>query len=84
MTNGVLIVVGKKKILQVKFTNVKGKDVSMLIADSELSLELTELKRTAVNKLEGLAVELEETKGQPSQVREQGKVWRPSRSVPTA
>jgi CRISPR-associated protein (TIGR03986 family) len=75
MIKGELVVVGKKKILQVKFTNRKGNEVTLPIAEAELSQELTQRKSTAIGELNGLIVDLEEEKGQARQVREQGKPW---------
>lgn len=75
MTPGILILVGKKKTLQVRFTNVNGKEVSHNIAESQLSASLVQKKRTALDSLNGLEVELEEVQGQPTKMRQQGQAW---------
>jgi len=76
MIKGELVVVEKKKILQVKFTNRKGNEVKLSIREAELSQELTQRKSTAIGELNGLIVDLEVgNDGQPRQVREQGKPW---------
>jgi peptide deformylase len=67
MVIGKLSLVGKKKTLQVTFTNKNGKPVSMQATD--LSASLTQLKESKLNELDGLEVELEEVQGQPKQIR---------------
>jgi CRISPR-associated protein (TIGR03986 family) len=73
MTLGKLVVNGKT--LQVKFTNAKGREVTLQIRESELSVPLTNKKKSSIAELNGLEVELEEVGGQPKQVREKGKAW---------
>jgi CRISPR-associated protein (TIGR03986 family) len=73
MVIGKLSLVGKKKTLQVTFTNKNGKPVSMQATD--LSASLTQLKESKLNELDGLEVELEEVQGQPKQIRKPGEKW---------
>ncbi|AFZ11529.1 protein of unknown function DUF324 [Crinalium epipsammum PCC 9333] len=75
MTIGTLVLVGKNKNLQVKFTNANGKEVYMPIPEAELSAPVVAKKRNAIAQLEGLEVELEVLNGQPKQVREKGKIF---------
>lgn len=75
MTTGILVLIGKKKSLQVRFTNTKGKEVTMLIAEKNLSSSLTQKKHTNIDELEGLEVELEIVNGQPQKVRELGSAF---------
>lgn len=75
MTTGVLVLVGKKNNLFVKFTNTKGNQVQLPIKENELSQALTQKKRSSITELNELEVEFEEIGGQPRQVREKGKTW---------
>ncbi len=70
-TSGKLVVV-KQKILQVEFTNAKGKVVRMPIADRQLSARLDDIKSRDIASLEGLEVEFDEVAGQPKNVRTKG------------
>jgi CRISPR-associated protein (TIGR03986 family) len=74
MAIGKLSLVGKKKSLQVNFTNKKGKSVSMQATD--LSASLAELKATKLDELNGLEVEFDEVQGQPKRIRKPGETWK--------
>jgi len=75
MTEGTLILVGKKKNLQVEFTNLKGNLVKLAVPLLQLSVELSEKRQKNIDQLQGVAVELEEVNGQPQKIREKGKSW---------
>lgn len=75
MTVGRLVVINGKT-LQVSFTNKKGNPVQPNIKEAELSQPLQEQKKKAISELDGLEVELEEDKGQPTQIREKGQEWK--------
>lgn len=79
MTLGVLVLLGKdKKTLQVKFTNAKGKEVSLSPKEVELSASIANQKRNAIASLDGMEVEFDiAPNGQPVKVRERGKAWEP-------
>lgn len=83
MTTGILILAGKKKTLQVKFTNANGKEVTSNIKESELSDAIAQNKRTNIDSLNNLEVEFEEVKGQPTKIREKGQSWEVSTARPT-
>lgn len=70
-TSGKLVVI-KQKILQVEFTNAKGKVVRMPIADRQLSARLDDMKSRDIASLDGLEVEFDEVQGQPKNVRTKG------------
>jgi CRISPR-associated protein (TIGR03986 family) len=74
MTIGKLSLVGKKKSLQVTFTNKKGNSVSMQATD--LSASLANIKATKIDELDGLEVELDEVQGQPKRIRKPGENWK--------
>lgn len=80
MLTGKLIVIANKT-LQVQFTNSKGKTGSFNIKESELSLDLLEIKKKEITRLNNLEVELEEISGQPKQIREKGKAFQSSQST---
>ncbi len=73
MAIGKLSLVGKKKSLQVAFTNKKGNSVSMQATD--LAASLANLKATRLDELDGLEVELDEVQGQPKRIRKPGETW---------
>ena len=73
MTIGKLSLVGKKKAVQITFTNKNGKSVSMQATD--LSASLVKLKETKLNELDGLEVEFDEVQGQPKKIRKSGERW---------
>ena len=72
MTLGVLVLLGKdKKTLQVRFTNAKGKEVSLSPKEVELSASIANQKRNAIASLDGMEVEFDiAPNGQPIKVRE--------------
>jgi CRISPR-associated protein (TIGR03986 family) len=74
MISGILVVEGK--VLKVKFTNLKGKEVSFLIPQIELATSISDKKENGLAGLNGLVVDLEVVGGQPCQVRPQGEVWK--------
>jgi hypothetical protein len=69
--------VNAKKQLRVRFTNKKGKQVEMSVADGELSATL---EGVPLEKLHGCRVELDEDKGQPRRIRRQGERFLAPRS----
>jgi hypothetical protein len=73
MSSGNLVVEGK--VLKVKFTNLKGKEVSFLIPRIELATSIFDKKQNGLAGLNGLVVDLEVVGGQPCQVRPQGEAW---------
>ncbi|MBF2056638.1 MAG: TIGR03986 family CRISPR-associated RAMP protein [Cyanobacterium sp. T60_A2020_053] len=75
MTEGTLILVGRRKNLQVEFTNLKGNLVKLAVPLLQLSVELSEKRQKNIEQLQGLIVELEEVNGQPQKIREKGKSW---------
>ena len=75
MTIGKLVLVGKKKTLQISFTNKKGKDVSFNVKEAELSATLKTLKSSSPEQLSGMEVELEEVAGQATKIRPVGEAW---------
>lgn len=83
MTTGILILAGKKKTLQVKFTNANGKEVTSNIKESELSAAIAQKKGTNIDSLNNLEVDFEEVKGQPTKIREKGQSWEVSTARPT-
>ena len=80
VTTAKVMLVGKKKSVQVQFTNKKGNAVRAIVAESELSRELSVLRQTDPDQLQGMDVELTESGGQPTRVRVAGKEFQaPSR-----
>ncbi len=75
MKIGKLVLVGKKKTLQISFTNKKGKDVSFNVKEAELSATLKTLKTSSPEQLSGMEVELEEVAGQATKIRPVGEAW---------
>jgi CRISPR-associated protein (TIGR03986 family) len=73
MISGILVVEGK--VLKVKFTNIKGKEVAQLIAESEMAPLLLAQKKDGLSGLNGKEVDLEVDNGQPRQVRPKGERW---------
>lgn len=71
-TVGKLIVI-KERSLQVEFTNAKGKDVKMPVADNQLSTNIVHAKSTDIVGLNGVEVEFDEVSGQPKNVRYRGE-----------
>jgi len=75
MTIGKLVRVGKKKTLQVRFTNKNGKEVSPNVREIELSSSLVHLKTSSPNQLDEMEVEFDEVGGQPTKIRPVGENW---------
>ncbi|MGB3517668.1 MAG: TIGR03986 family CRISPR-associated RAMP protein [Elainellaceae cyanobacterium] len=75
MTIGKLVLFGKKKTLQISFTNKKGKDVRFNVKEAELSATLKTLKTNSPEQLSGMEVELEEVAGQATKIRPVGEAW---------
>ena len=70
---GILVVEGK--VLKVKFTNNKGKEVAFLIPEKETDKYILNCKKTNnLAKLNNLPVYLEVENGQPCQVRPQKEI----------
>jgi CRISPR-associated protein (TIGR03986 family) len=73
MISGILVVEGK--VLKVKFTNIKGKDVAQVLAESEMAPLLLAQKKDDLSGLNGKEVDLEVENYQPRQVRPKGEAW---------
>ncbi len=78
------LIVSKNGKIQLQFTNSKGAFSSGIVTDSALSVDLLEIKKTAIAQLNNLEVELEEIGGQPKQIREKGKAFASTQpTIPT-
>ena len=78
------LIVSKNGKVQLQFTNSKGAFSSCMVTDSALSVDLLEIRKTAIAQLNNLEVELEEIGGQPKQIREKGKAFASTQpTIPT-
>lgn len=79
MKTGIIRLIGKRNGLQVEFTNVKSKLVTMAPKNGELDISqpLLDIKNANVEQLEGIEVEFEEVQGQPTKIRQKGQQFIP-------
>lgn len=75
MKTGIIRLIGKRNGLQVEFTNVKSKLVTMAPknGESDISQPLLDIKNANVEQLAGIEVEFEEVQGQPTKIRQKGQ-----------